>query len=52
MNLSDIANTEKDQKFFWGTCGVAGLITVIVVIIYAFSAAVWQTLSSSDDEDD
>jgi len=36
MNLQGIAEAERDEKYFWLSCGLAGFAIVAVLFLYAF----------------
>ncbi|KAH0538158.1 hypothetical protein FGG08_005216 [Glutinoglossum americanum] len=36
MNLQGIANTHKDEAFFWKVCGTVAFMVILFVVVYAF----------------
>ncbi|PKS08381.1 hypothetical protein jhhlp_005325 [Lomentospora prolificans] len=36
MNVRGIAEAERDEKYFWLSCGIAGFVIVTVLFTYAF----------------
>jgi len=46
MNLKGIANTNKNEAYFWEVCGTAGFLIVLTVCMYAWRHKVIQTISN------
>ncbi len=44
MNLSGIIDTDKDEKYFWETCGSTSFLIAFLLALYAFRNEIQRRL--------